>query len=412
MCRQSPESQMAPRLFILATTMLAIILNSALAPTVSVAADEDAKSAAATEKSNLPTKPAKLPKFVAIKQIVIRHKESRGRRDQRPDRTKGDARKRAEEALARARRPDVRFRDVMEKYSDDVAFAIKQGGVRWDRANLYQELDRTRKFKRKFRVLGDALFSIEEGQVSDIVESPFGFHILMRIPVVEYCASQIVVQYKGAKRSTRSKLDGETGDSYKEDKTDRTQEEARKLTAEIVEKLKRKEATFEELARAHSDDESTKKYDGYIGTFLEGWMTPELEAPLKKIKVGEVTVPIETAFGFHILRREKIERIRVSHIKVTYKGAKRYPRKVTRSREQAKQRIEKVETQLKDGADFAELARKFSDQNQDTGGDWGFLGRNRIPVPEVEKRVWELNVGETSEIIDAEHGFYIVRRTE
>ena len=79
-------------------------------------------------------------------------------------------------------------------------------------------------------------------------------------------------------------------------------EEARKLAAaaraEIV-----AGADFEAIARARSEDPSAKQNGGKLGFFKRGQMDGSFEnAAFALTKVGEVSEPVETAYGFHLIR--------------------------------------------------------------------------------------------------------------
>jgi foldase protein PrsA len=65
-------------------------------------------------------------------------------------------------------------------------------------------------------------------------------------------------------------------------------------------------ASFEELAKKHSEDEGSKVKDGELGEFGKGQMVPQFEEAAWKLKEGEVTAaPIQTRFGWHIIKRGK-----------------------------------------------------------------------------------------------------------
>jgi len=77
--------------------------------------------------------------------------------------------------------------------------------------------------------------------------------------------------------------------------------------------------------------------------------------------------------------------------------------------EVAKAKAEDVEKQLKAGADFAELAKKYSDDTASAknGGSLGWIGRGRT-VPEFEQAAFSLPKGGTSGVIRSSYGFHII----
>ncbi len=84
--------------------------------------------------------------------------------------------------------------------------------------------------------------------------------------------------------------------------TDRTPEEARIRADEVAAKLQAGE-DFETLVREYSDDEGTIARSGNLGFFSRGRMVkPFEEAAFAMTEPGEVSGPVETEFGYHIIQ--------------------------------------------------------------------------------------------------------------
>lgn len=67
---------------------------------------------------------------------------------------------------------------------------------------------------------------------------------------------------------------------------------------------------------------------------------------------------------------------------------------------------------IKNGSDFSELAYNFSEDSYRTrGGDAGFIHKGRM-LPEIDEAAFKLNVGEVSDIINAETNYYIIKLEE
>lgn len=62
---------------------------------------------------------------------------------------------------------------------------------------------------------------------------------------------------------------------------------------------------FEELAQKYSDDKESAQKGGDLGYIVKGWMLPEFESKAFSINVGEVSEPVETKFGYHIIKIEE-----------------------------------------------------------------------------------------------------------
>lgn len=76
-------------------------------------------------------------------------------------------------------------------------------------------------------------------------------------------------------------------------------------------------------------------------------------------------------------------------------------------------KIKKIQADLKKGADFAELAKKNSDDpgSKNRGGDLGYFAKGDM-VPEFEKVAFSLNVGQVSEPVLTDFGYHIIKVEE
>jgi parvulin-like peptidyl-prolyl isomerase len=70
---------------------------------------------------------------------------------------------------------------------------------------------------------------------------------------------------------------------------------------ELYEDIKAGE-NFEDLARSFSTC-SSKKREGNLGEFSKGDMVPEFWNACTKLKIGEISQPIKTQYGYHIIKR-------------------------------------------------------------------------------------------------------------
>lgn len=98
-------------------------------------------------------------------------------------------------------------------------------------------------------------------------------------------ASHILLMYQGSARSTASRSKAEAQASIED------------LARQLADG-----ADFAELARAHSDCPSAAR-GGDLGSFGRGQMVPEFEAAAFSMQAGEVSHVVETAFGYHLIRR-------------------------------------------------------------------------------------------------------------
>lgn len=66
-----------------------------------------------------------------------------------------------------------------------------------------------------------------------------------------------------------------------------------------------KGANFEEMAKMYSDDTTSKVKGGDLGIIRKGETIPEFEQEIFKLKIGEVSKPIRSPYGYHIIKVEK-----------------------------------------------------------------------------------------------------------
>lgn len=109
---------------------------------------------------------AREPKTIGARHILIMHDKSE-RKPPEIRRTREEAKKRAEECLAKVR-SGADFDKLVVEYTDEPGGAERKGDL-----STFEK-------KTMVKAFGDAAFALEVGQVSNIVETPFGFHIIKR----------------------------------------------------------------------------------------------------------------------------------------------------------------------------------------------------------------------------------------
>ena len=70
----------------------------------------------------------------------------------------------------------------------------------------------------------------------------------------------------------------------------------------ILDKIKKGEK-FGKLARELSSDTGSAKRDGNLGFFGRGKMVKEFETAAFNLQVGQISEPIKTQYGYHIIKR-------------------------------------------------------------------------------------------------------------
>ncbi len=109
---------------------------------------------------------ATMPESIAASHILVMYKGSL-RAPERVVRDKAEARKRAEEALARARAGE-NFAKLVGELSDEPGAASRGGSLgRFRRGMMVKPFE-------------EVAFKLKPGEISEIVETPFGFHVILR----------------------------------------------------------------------------------------------------------------------------------------------------------------------------------------------------------------------------------------
>jgi peptidyl-prolyl cis-trans isomerase SurA len=138
----------------------------------------------------------------------------------------------------------------------------------------------------------DALASLKQGEIS-IMKSANGFHILKlngtRSPSVVKEGATAPVQQTHV-RHILIKVNQIV-----------TQAEARRKLEELKQRLDNHAAKFEDLAKLYSNDLSASR-GGDLGWVYPGDTVPEFERAMNALKPGQVSEPIESPFGFHLIQ--------------------------------------------------------------------------------------------------------------
>ena len=195
-----------------------------------------------------------------------------------PDRIEA-ARARAQRALNESR-AGADFASLAASYSD-APDALQGGALGWRSHDRLPEL------------FSSALAPLQPGQTSEVLRSPAGFHILKLIerrgaavdgaPVAQTRMRHILI------RANEAMSEGEA---------------LRRLN-DLRNRIVSGAADFAEMARVHSGD-ATAARGGELDWVYPGDTVPEFERAYRDLKIGEVSQPVRTPFGYHLI--EVLER--------------------------------------------------------------------------------------------------------
>ena len=190
----------------------------------------------------------------------------------RPDQIQGRL-ERAEQALVQLKSGSD-FRQIAATFSESPD-ALQGGGMGW------------RDGDRLPTLFFDALRTMKAGELSGVLRSPNGFHIL-KLNERRGGQGPVMVQQTNA-RHILIKASELISDN-----------EARSRLRNLKERLENK-ADFAQLARANSEDTSASK-GGDLGWLSPGDTVPEFERAMNALQPGQISEPVRSPFGWHLLQ--------------------------------------------------------------------------------------------------------------
>jgi peptidyl-prolyl cis-trans isomerase SurA len=159
----------------------------------------------------------------------------------------------------------------------DAPDALRGGALGWRQQDRLPEL------------FAEALQKMKPGETSPVLRSPAGFHVIRLLdrrvagisdaPVSQTRLRHILI------RTSETVSEGE----------------ARRRLADLRARILSGAADFAEMARANSDD-ATAARGGELDWVYAGDTVPEFERAFTDLKIGEISQPVRTPFGYHIIQ--------------------------------------------------------------------------------------------------------------
>ena len=240
----------------------------------------------APESSGEATAPrAEGPTAIQVRRLVVAWTGAEGA-SASVERDRETALERAQMIAGMARDPEQSFQELVSSYGD----------VPPDR----DDRSTVRRIARGESGLSDdaehALFRLHVGEVTSPLASDIGYQIFRREPdpdasssgPSEIGARHILIAYEGASRAEPS--------------VTRTREEARDLALQVASAARDEANDWEHLHSEYSDEEGGPP-GGDLGVFGHGQMVPAFERAAFALEVDEISDPVESDFGFHIIQR-------------------------------------------------------------------------------------------------------------
>lgn len=171
------------------------------------------------------------------------------------------------------------FAELAKKYSDDPGSASQGGDLGFVRRGV---------FYPEFEA---AAFALNEGEISNVVESPVGFHIIQ------------LLEKRGETIHTRHIL-------IKIKPDDNTDLNIIEFLTSIRDSIINGKGTFSVFAKKYSDDKETAQFGGLLGDLYVNQLDKNLIDIISQLKEGEISFPkrinySNDEYGYHIVYLEK-----------------------------------------------------------------------------------------------------------
>ncbi|HEY9049310.1 MAG TPA: peptidylprolyl isomerase [Ohtaekwangia sp.] len=194
-------------------------------------------------------------------------------------------------------------------------------------------------------------------------------------------------------------------------KPDASPEDTLKAYNKIIELRNKiiKGEEFATVAAEYSEDPSARLNQGNLGYFTAMQMVYPFESAAYSTKVGDISMPVRTKFGYHIIyvadRRPARGEVEVSHIMIRTGDNK--------DNDKAKNTIFDVYDELQAGVKWDDLCRQYSEDpgSKDNGGKLRQFGVGAMSsIPEFERVAFSLSKpGEISDPFQTQYGWHIMK---
>lgn len=329
----------------------------------------------------------------AARHILVAYKGAE-RAQQTVTRTKEEAKALATKVAAEAAADGADFAALSTTYSDD-KFAASQGGF----LGFFERGAMTPAFQ-------DAVEKLKPGQVSGVVETPFGFHVVQRLDLDQ--ASDLVARTRATVVIAFF--------PWKEVARDPKVTRAKELALADATKAAAQVKSGVALADLPEVLGAAPAAPGFQSQVLQrGGVRPEfkiLEDTAFTLPVGDVSAPLETPVGYALVQRRPFFRIRVEHLVVLYKGGAAADPTVTRTKEQAKARAEEALAKFEaDPSAWKKIVGEYSEEPGagERSGSLGVAEPGKF-VPAFDAAIADLKVGEHTKVFETPFGYHVARR--
>ena len=170
-------------------------------------------------------------------------------------------------------------------------------------------------------------------------------------------------------------------------------------------RLIKKTSTFESLAADYSQDPGSKNSGGSLGFVRRGSLVTPFESIAFNLNPGEISKPIKTDFGYHIIETQEIrgDRIKVRHILMS-------PPTTEKDESSAYQKAIAIKDSSSSLSVFVDLVKKHTmdEQTKKSGGSLGWIDPGTYPIQEFSAVLGSIDLGVCAGPVRTDLGYHLL----
>lgn len=241
--------------------------------------------------------------------------------------------------------------------------------------------------------------SVELAGVKDINQA---IKMIGETPILEFKEQNTQAQNQTLSAEDKKKVE----DSAKD---------AKAKAADFLAKATKAPDQFSDLVKTDATVQSEKDNGGELGFIKDNSQYGQIYDTVKNSKVGEIKT-VSTASAEYVVKIEEVkdagQEVKARHILIQWAGSEQAPTSTTRSKDEAKAKIEELK-KTATAKNFVDLAKKNSEEPGAaiTGGDLGWFGKDAM-VKAFEEAAFGMKKGEVSNLVETQFGYHLIYKED